>query len=144
MNFQIRKFRIRDYNELIKLWNESNLPYRPKGRDSKKELARQTRFSYVNMLVAEKDNKIIGSVFGSHDGRRGWINRLAVLPEYRRQRVATRLVQEIEKWLVKEKIKIICSLVENKNISSINFISIAGYKRHYDIIYFSKRENDSV
>ena len=42
---------------------------------------------------------IVGVVLGTYDGRRGWILRLAVHPDQRRQGFATRLVQEVERRL---------------------------------------------
>ena len=32
-------------------------------------------------LAAELEGQIVGVVLGTHDGRKGWINRLAVTPE---------------------------------------------------------------
>lgn len=144
MDFQIRKFHIRDYNSLIKLWDESKLSYRPKGRDSRKELNRQAKLPFINILVVEKDKIIIGSIIGSHDGRRGWINRLAVHPQYQRKSIAKRLVKEIEKWFHGKNIKIICSLIEDWNKTSMQVFKRFGYIEHSDIIYFSKRKSLDV
>ena len=142
--FRIKKLRINDYDSLIKFWNDAKLPYRPKGRDSRKELRCQLKLPYINFLVADKSGKVIGSICGSHDGRRGWINRLAVLPEYQRKGVARRLVKEVEKWFHKSDIWITCSLIEDWNKTSINFIQRIGYKKHTDILYFSKRKNNQI
>ena len=47
-------------------------------------------------LVAVADKRIAGVVLGTHDGRKGWINRLAVAKEFRRQKVASKLVTAVE------------------------------------------------
>ena len=39
---------------------------------------------------------IIRAVLETHDGRKGWINRLTVDTEFRRQNIARRLVRELE------------------------------------------------
>ena len=41
-------------------------------------------------FVMEKDSFIIGVVMGSYDGRRGWINHLAVDPEYQGMKIGQR------------------------------------------------------
>lgn len=141
---RIRKFRISDYDALIKLWEEAELSHRPKGRDSFKSIKRQTKFPYLNILVAIKDHKIIESVIGSHDGRRGWINRLAVHPDFRNKGITMRLVKEIEKWLHKAGIKIICVLIENWNKTSSRVFKRFGYTEHSDIVFFTRKKQTSI
>jgi len=47
-------------------------------------------------LVAEENNRIIGSVIGGFDGRRGLLYHLAVAKTHRRQGVGAELLNEIE------------------------------------------------
>jgi len=44
-------------------------------------------------LVAEADTRLVGCLMCGHDGRRGYLQHLAVLPESRRQGIATALVE---------------------------------------------------
>ena len=141
---KIRKLRVKDYNSLINLWKTAKLSYRPYGRDNRENIKQQIKQSYSIYLVAEINGKLIGSIFGTHDGRRGWINRLAVLPDYRQQGIGTRLVSEIEKCLTKQGIDIVASLVEDRNKISMKVFEKLGYKKHNDIVYFSKRKNPKV
>ena len=136
-----RKFNIADYDALIELWKEAQLPYKPKGRDSKKKIESELKKGVAIFLVAETDNKIIGSVFGTHDGRKGWINRVAVLPQYRQKGLAKMLVSEVEKKLDELGIDIIACLIEDWNDRSMNVFEKLGYIKHNDVIYFSKRKN---
>ncbi|MGB9894200.1 MAG: GNAT family N-acetyltransferase, partial [Candidatus Saccharicenans sp.] len=69
----IRKFRMEDYDRVISLWQQCGLPLKPKGRDSRAEIARQIRLSQIIFLVAEEEGQVIGTVLASHDGRKGWI-----------------------------------------------------------------------
>jgi len=43
--------------------------------------------------------KYIGSALITHDGRKGWINRVVVLPEHRNKGIARKLVEAGEIWL---------------------------------------------
>ena len=136
-----RKFNIYDYDALIELWKAAQLPYKPNGRDSKEKIESELNKGVAIFLVAEKDKKIIGSILGTHDGRKGWINRVAVHPQYRQQGIAKRLVSEVEKKLDELGIDIIACLIEDWNDRSMKVFEKLGYIKHNDVIYFSKRKN---
>ncbi|TET60880.1 MAG: GNAT family N-acetyltransferase [Candidatus Stahlbacteria bacterium] len=135
----IRELRMTDYNRLIKLWDDAKLPYKPKGRDMRKNIKRELKKPTAIFLVAEKNEELIGSIFSTHDGRKGWINRLAVAPEYRKKGIAAKLVNEVENRLFDMGIGIIACLIEDWNTGSMEAFEKMGYKRHNDIIYFTKR-----
>ena len=52
-------------------------------------LARNPEMSFV----AEADGRVIACVMCGHDGRRGYLQHLLVLPDYRRQGIAQALVE---------------------------------------------------
>jgi len=97
-----------------------------------------------SFVGAFEDSQLIGVVVASTDGRRGWINRLAVDPHFRRRRVAKALINEAEKILRKRGMKIFCALIEDSNTSSMELFKGCGYRVHHDIVYFSKRDNEQV
>ena len=144
LDITIRKMNVSDYDNLIKLWNETGLPYRPKGRDRKEKIANELNSSNAVFLVAELKDEIIGSIFGTHDGRKGWINRLAVSPKYRKKGLAQKLIEEIEKHLTDFGIEIIACLIEEWNDSSMKLFKKAGYIHHPEVYYFTKRSNPDV
>ena len=137
---KIREFKIEDYNKVINLWIESKLPFKPKGRDNFQNIKNEIKNKNSIFLVAEYENKIIGSVFGTHDGRKGWINRLSVLPEFQRKGLGEKLCKNLENKFYKKNINIIGCLIENWNITSHNFFKKIGYIKHDEIIYYSKRK----
>ncbi|UCC12670.1 MAG: GNAT family N-acetyltransferase [candidate division WOR-3 bacterium] len=140
----VRNLHIDEYDILIRIWDTAGLPSKPKGRDSREHIAREIQEGSGFFLVAELGGKIIGSVFGTSDGRKGWINRLAVLPEYQRQGIGHVLVREAEKRLYDAGIEIIACLIENWNAVSLQAFERMGYVRHDDIIYFTKRRSPDV
>ncbi|UCD04713.1 MAG: GNAT family N-acetyltransferase [candidate division WOR-3 bacterium] len=142
--FVIREFRITDYDSLIDLWNSAGLPHKPKGRDTRQDISREIDHPNAVFIVAEKKGCLIGSAFGTHDGRKGWINRVAVLPAERRKGIAAVLVQEVEKRLREKGMRIIACLVEEWNKESLDFFQKIGYVCHRDIFYLTKREGDHI
>lgn len=141
---KIRKLTISDYDEMINLWEQSSLPFKPKGRDSRQAITRQMKRSPNLFLGAFQGRPLVGVVIGSYDGRKGWINRLAVDPEYRRQGIAQLLIARIERALREHGARIISALVEEPNLESISMFEKLGYVTHRDILYLSKRESKEV
>ena len=86
---QIREFRITDYEEVMHLWKDNGLIIRPGDEIDgiKVKLERDPDI----FLVAEENHEIIGVVMGAWDGRRGWINHLAVNPTRQRSGIGTAL-----------------------------------------------------
>jgi len=95
-------------------------------------------------LGAFEDTRLVGTVIATTDGRKGWINRLAVDPDYRRRGIAKTLVAEAEKALRKNGIQIICALIEETNEPSKNFFRKCGYKELKNIRYFTKRDSEEI
>jgi ribosomal protein S18 acetylase RimI-like enzyme len=141
---EIRHLTITDYEDIINLWSRAKLPFKPNGRDSKEAIRAQMKANPDFFLGAFEDNRLIGIVIISCDMRKGWINRLAVDPEYRRRGVAEALIVESEKILRKHGIRIFCALIEDYNVASKKLFKKLGYMEHRDIIYFSKRESKEV
>jgi len=141
---EIHHLTINDYEDMVKLWSRAKLPFKPHGRDSKEAIAAQMKANPDFFLGAFEGNRLIGTVIISCDMRKGWINRLAVDPEYRLRGVAKALIAESEKILRKYGIRIVCALIEDYNVASKRLFKKLGYVEHRDIIYFSKRENEEV
>jgi len=144
MEVQIREFRIKDYDALINLWKKADLVHRPKGRDSRDKIENELKHDTSIFLVAEADGNLIGSVFGTHDGRKGWINRLTVAPEYRKKNIARKLVFEVEKRLDELGLDIIACMIEGWNTDSMKVFEKLGYEKYPDVAYYTKRKNWDV
>jgi ribosomal protein S18 acetylase RimI-like enzyme len=140
----IRDFRIEDYDRLTALWKEAGLGYRPKGRDSRRRIKTELAQGTSVILVAEMSGKLVGSVIGTHDGRKGWINRLAVHPSYRRRGLAKKLVAEVEKRLSQVRLEVIACLIQQENTASLQLFQSLGYERASEIVYLSKRKSSEA
>ena len=140
----LRKLSIDDYEALCALWQEAGLPYRPNGRDTRENIASQIGGDYSIYLGAEEDGQLVGAILGTHDGRKGWLNRLAVSPGHRGQGIAGTLVHAVEERLIDLGIEIFACQIEDWNTTSMSIFDHLGYTRHDDIIYFTKRLRPEV
>ncbi len=130
--------RLEDYDVVIALWKQSGLSFETHGRDSSEAIAQQIEQSGHLMFVAEADGVIVGTAFASHDGRKGWINRLAVEPQFRHRGLAQRLVEIAEKALQREGLAIVAALVEAPNEPSRTLFRKLGYQERSDVVYYRK------
>lgn len=126
-----------DYDAIVSVWHGCGLSFRPNGRDSEEAYRRQLERFSVSYLVARHGDRIVGVIFGTHDGRKGWINRLAIHPDHQRRGLASDLMIVCESALKAEGIGIICAQVEIENKSSCIFFEHLGYAR-YPLHYYRK------
>lgn len=134
-----------DYDRLIALWEAAGLHYKPAGRDSREAFAAQLDGGWQIALGIENDQgELVGSVLATHDGRKGWINRLAVHPDYRRQGIATRLIRAAEDALREQGIGIFAALIEPGNEASLALFEAAGYEDWPGIHYLSRRDRADI
>jgi ribosomal protein S18 acetylase RimI-like enzyme len=140
----VRPFGLEDFDEVISFWEMEGAEHKPKGRDRRECIARELGLPTSVFLVAEMDGRIVGTIFGTHDGRKGWINRLVVASDTRRRALAGRLVTEVERRLEEAGIEIIGVLIWDTNEPSIAAFESYGYERHDDCLYFSKRKGPDV
>ncbi len=132
----------RDHARLIALWEAAGLPYKLTGRDSLEAFARQQAGGQQTVLGVEaEDGKLIGAVIATHDGRKGWINRLAVHPDYRRQGIGRQLITAAEDALKAQGMTVIAALIEPENEVSLAVFIAAGYVEWPGLHYVSKRES---
>jgi ribosomal protein S18 acetylase RimI-like enzyme len=134
-----RQMTIDDYENLISLWESANLPYKPNGRDTKENIKKQLSYPTNSFILAEYNGKIIGSIIASHNGRKGWINRLSVHPDFRHKGIAAKLITKAEEFLKQQGIGIYAALVEGWNKPSEQLFKKMNYKEFEGIIYFTKR-----
>jgi len=78
-------------------------------------------------LGAFDGHRLVGAVLGTHDTRKGWINRLAVHPDYRRRGIARRLVRFAERELRKQGLEMFAALIEPRNAASEAVFRHLGY-----------------
>jgi len=137
---EIGLLNIDEYDELIALWERCGLSFDRDNRDRQDKIEKQLFDDHVVILTMKTDEgEMIGSVVGSFDGRKGWINRLAVDPEYRGRRLAARMIEKAEEMLAEMGAGIIAALIEDVNFPSMAAFRNCGYEGWDHIVYFRKK-----
>ncbi len=86
----IRPARQADVASVLELWRLAGAP--PSSTEDAPGLGHLLAHDPDALLVAERDEELVGSVIAAFDGWRGALYRLAVLPRHRRRGVGRALV----------------------------------------------------
>jgi ribosomal protein S18 acetylase RimI-like enzyme len=97
MTISVRTFQFpADYEAAYILWKNAGEGLGLSSSDSPVEISKKLLRDPDLFLVAEDEGKLVGTAIGGFDGRRGMIYHLTVSLAYRRNGLATRLMDEIE------------------------------------------------
>ncbi|WP_031482428.1 GNAT family acetyltransferase [Maridesulfovibrio frigidus] len=123
---QIREFKIEDQKEVIKLWKECNLvaPWNHPENDIKIKMEVDPDL----FLVGIHDDKIIATVMGGYEGHRGWINYLAVSPEFQMKGLAKKIMNCVEEKIKAKGCPKINLQVRERNSKVLAFYESLGYE----------------
>ena len=141
---EIRRAGPEDHEGVVSLWARAGLNYRPSGRDSRANLEREMADPEIDFLVAFTGDRMIGTVIGTNDGRKGWVNRLAVDIDHRGKGVAKALVERVEGCFQARALKIYCCLINAQNEPSQSLFDGIGYDRHPEVVYYSKKVDPDI
>jgi ribosomal protein S18 acetylase RimI-like enzyme len=103
--------------------------------DTEDDLLRMYEYEPKGCFIAEVDQKPAGHVFSVIYGKLGWIGLLIVKPEYRRKRIATRLMHTVIDYLSQRGVQTI-RLEAATGISEL--YRKLGFIDEYDSLRFSK------
>jgi ribosomal protein S18 acetylase RimI-like enzyme len=141
-NETVRRLSLSDYERWMSVWQRAGLhSVRPNGRDSRAAFERQLAGGTHTVLGLERNGDLVAVVLVTHDGRKGWINRLAVVPEWRGRGYAKRLVAEAELVLQAEGMTVIAALIEPGNEASLELFMALGYVETEGMHYLSRRDS---
>lgn len=127
-----------DYNDVYDLWMScvgmglNNLD------DSKEGIDKFIQRNPDTCLVAEKDSSIVGAIMVGSDGRRGYIYHTAVHPDFRRQGIASKLVDSAIRKLSALGINKVALVVFDRNDTGNSFWESQGFTVRNDLVYRNK------
>jgi ribosomal protein S18 acetylase RimI-like enzyme len=100
--------------------------------DTAEALARLLRRDEAGLLLAECEGILVGSLVATWDGWRGNFYRLTVLPERRREGIATALLREGERRLRGLGAARLAAVVADEDAVAMAFWRAAGYRLQGD------------
>jgi len=136
---QLRIFRFpEDFSQVMNLWESIDKGVHTGRSDTPDEIQKKLARDPDLFLVAEEGGKIIGTVIGGYDGRRGLIYHLAVHASYRGLGIGSRLMDELESRL-RAKGCIRCYLlVTTDNEDAMQYYEKRGWERMTSVIPYGK------
>ena len=134
--FAIRQYQTDDQQEVIDLWVRCCLVF-PQN-NFKRDIERKLQVNPEWFLVGELEHKIVATCMAGYEGHRGWINYLAVAPEYRRKGFAEKIMLDAERILRDAGCPKINLQIRTSNTDVIEFYKAIGYDID-DVISMGKR-----
>lgn len=133
---EIRPFQAGEEKAVVDLWQACGLVvgHNNPGRDITRKLEVNPEWFLVGLL----DGRLVATCMAGYEGHRGWINYLAVSPEYRRRGHATAMVRKAERLLRQAGCPKINLQIRETNEHVIQFYRRIGYTRD-PVISMGKR-----
>lgn len=137
---RIREFNFPDdFLPAFHLWQGIEKGVHVGQSDTLSEIEKKFKHDPDLFLVAEADGKIIGSVIGGFDGRRGLIYHLAVSASFRGLGIGSRLMNEVEARLRSKGCLKSYLLVTTDNPEAMQFYEERGWS-HMDKVKLYGKE----
>ncbi len=132
---EIREFTLHDYEAVIDLWKRAGLVL--SRSDSLEGIKSKLERDPDLFLVAEEDQRIVGAVMGCFDGRRGWVNHLAIDPQFQGKHFGKIIMEELEKRLKEKGCEKVNLLVRMDNTKVQGFYERLGFKQD-ELVFMEK------
>lgn len=116
-----------DRGRVIGLWQAAGLT-RP-WNDPVADFDRAFGAAHATVLIATRNDELVGTVMVGEDGHRGWVYYLASDPAARRSGIGRALMDAAEDWLKTRKCPKIQFMVREDNDDALGFYRALGYER---------------
>jgi ribosomal protein S18 acetylase RimI-like enzyme len=136
MQLTIRPYQESDEEQVIALWQQCNLIV--SWNDPKHDIALKLQVQPELFLVGVADDCVAATIMAGYEGHRGWLNYLAVTPEFQRQGMGRQMVQEAEARLRQLGCPKINLQIRSSNKAVIEFYEHLGFKID-DVVSMGKR-----
>ncbi len=138
-NVTLREFHYPDDLSVARnLWENAGSGVHLGQSDEPQEITKKLLRDPDLFLVAVAEGRIIGTVIGGFDGRRGMIYHLAVDAGFRSQGVGGLLMDEVEKRLKRKGCLRCYLLVTTENENAMQFYRARGWQRMENIYPYAK------
>lgn len=114
-----------DVEQVVELWKTTELT-RP-WNDPYVDIADARAGDGSTILVAHADGRVVATAMAGHDGHRGWLYYVTVLPELQGSGLGRAAVVAAEAWLVARGARKIQLMVRTTNTDVLGFYGRLGY-----------------
>jgi ribosomal protein S18 acetylase RimI-like enzyme len=121
----IRSCTAGDAAALLAVWRAAGSS--PSTTDTIEDVTAAILYDGSDVIVAEREGRAVGTLMAAWDGWRGNFYRLAVLPEERRQGIASALLEEGERRLLARGARRLTAIVLVAEAGATAFWTDAGY-----------------
>ena len=136
---QLREFRFPDdYPAARLLWEHAGSGIHLRRSDEPEEIHKKLQRDPDLFLVAEDGGRLVGTVMGGFDGRRGMVYHLAVDAGYRTRGVGSQLMEALEARLRRKGCLRCYLLVTRDNQAAIEFYQRRGWAEMDDLFIYGK------
>lgn len=106
--------------------------------DTREEIQKKLTRDSDLFLVAEEDGKIIGTVIGGFDGRRGMVYHLAVAEPFQMRGIGSQLLNEVETRLRAKGCHRCYLMVTTDNQAAMEYYEKRGWERMDYVVTYAK------
>ncbi len=136
---RIREFHYpEDYPAARLIWENAGSGIHLRRSDDPDEIQKKLQRDPDLFLVAEADGKMLGTVVGGFDGRRGMVYHLAVTELHRKQGIGELLMDELERRLMAKGCIRCYLLVTVENESAMRFYEKRGWAHMKNVTIYGK------
>jgi ribosomal protein S18 acetylase RimI-like enzyme len=131
----IRPYLHEDENPVIELWRRCGL-LRPWNNPAA-DIERKLQVNPEMFLVGIMNGRIVATAMGGYEGHRGWVNYLAVDPEYQRKGLGTLIMSAVEEQILATDCPKINLQIRTDNPDAMRFYESIGYQ-HDEVVSMGK------
>ncbi|MFC4103377.1 GNAT family N-acetyltransferase [Paenibacillus xanthanilyticus] len=132
-----REMAAADYDAMMELWRGVE-GLELSGADSREGIAAYLARNPGMSFVAEAEGRLVGTILGGHDGRRGFIYHLAVDPASRGRRIGAALTERCLGAIAADGIDKCHIFVKSDNEVGQGFWTRAGWAKRSGFDVFSR------
>jgi ribosomal protein S18 acetylase RimI-like enzyme len=134
----IEPFRLAHHAAAVEMWRDIE-GIRVSASDERTAIAAYLRRNRGMSFVARSGRRVVGTVLGGHDGRRGYLHHVAVAPDWRRKGIGAGLIRRALAALKRAGIERCHIFVLASNPDGLAFWTGAGWDARKDLRLFSRK-----
>ena len=142
MHYFIRHYSESDYDEMISLWEKTDMGGAFRGDNNEIIQSTLDKGGELLLLIEKETGKIVGTSWITNDGRRLYLHHFGILPEYQGRGLSHYLIKDSLEVAKKLKLQIKLEVHQN-NQTALNLYKKYGFKYlgDYDLYIIRDIEN---